>query len=87
MKEANDFLEAAMKLNIRHWPIRECSLCGYLLGYMFFYEESEVVYDNGCECVPYHNLRASSWDEVARMYNINSDKPEIIKKYNDWWGF
>lgn len=87
-RDAKDFREAAIERKIDYWPIHDCSICGYECGFLFFqYEEAEVVYDNGCDCTRRYIKSARNWDNVAELYNIAKENEEVMKKYNEHWGF
>lgn len=101
MKTADDFRESALKNPKGCWKISDCSICGCPLIFIFsnrLYQNQfltflsknikpEVQWSGGCYCVYKKNKpRASSWQEIADHYNLQIDQ-EIIKKYNDFWGF
>ena len=85
-KSGEDFKQAAYKKRPNKWVIRECSLCDYPLGYVFNQYHSEVAYDSGCNCVKYTNFQAREWDDLARMYNSQTNA-EYIKEMKSFWGF
>ena len=80
MKTANEMKNQAMKLNLRSWKLRSCSICGYEIGYVFKGKKDwDVRFDSGCHCVSYcPATRESSWEEVAKVYDF--DKTESQQK-------
>jgi hypothetical protein len=65
--------------NVKRWKLHNCSMCGYPCSYLFAAED--VGYDAGCDCVSYHNIRPSSYGEVADT--LNMQKPEIRQRMWD----
>ena len=88
MRRTEEFIESAIKNNIRSWGIHNCSLCDYLCGYIFFseYHGFEVLYDNGCDCTRRYVIGPRNWENVSDLYNIQKS-PEVIKQMNEFWGF
>jgi hypothetical protein len=88
MKTSHDFKEAAINRNIRYWNIHNCSMCGYECGFLFFhFDEFEVIYDSGCDCVRRPTKNISDWEQVAAHYNANVLNQHVIAEYNKLWGF
>lgn len=87
VRTANEFKQAAIAKNIQSWPIRDCSLCGYMLKYIFSDDKEQVAFDTGCDCTSYPNVyHFSSYEDVAQHYNCQTSK-EYIKEMDDFWGF
>jgi len=81
MKQAEDFKKAAKEKNITRWTINHCIMCNYPCG--FIIKRDVVRYDSGCNCV-WEGERPSSFEEIARTYNLNagaSDRKEREEKY------
>jgi hypothetical protein len=70
----------------KFFPVRDCSLCGYMMGYVVLsHDFKNVGLDTGCDCVTYTNVNQSSWDEVERFYSSHSEEGQ--KELNKlWWG-
>lgn len=85
MKTAQEFKQQAETKNITEWHIHTCSLCGFHCKYVF--TSNAVFYNSGCDCMrgPY-NIQPRNWERVADHYNMQN-QPEVIKKYNEFWGF
>lgn len=83
-KTGEDFRRQAETIGLTYWPVRRCSLCGYLLAYIF--EGNTVRYDAGCYCVVYQRIEPRSWDEVADFYNMQSC-PATVKEFDEFWSF
>ena len=76
----------AIELNKTFFPVRDCSICGYMLGYVVMNRDfSNLGFDTGCDCVTYSNINQSSWEEMERFYNSQSDesKAELNKLWFD----
>lgn len=86
MRTAQEFKKAQQEHEIWSWEIHDCSLCGYECGYIFDYNEHPVVYDHGCDCTRTYRKSIMNWQNVADHYNMQTN-PEIIKKYDKFWGF
>lgn len=97
MKNAEDFEKQAKAKNITRWIIHHCSMCNYPCG--FIIKGNQVTYDSGCDCI-WGGERPSSFEEIARNYNMNAgaaDRKEREKKYPEFkksveaddrfWGF
>lgn len=69
---AQEVEEAVKKSGITRLHIRNCSMCNYPLAYLF--EQGDVGFDAGCDCVTYHNIRLSSYQAVADHVNIQNDE-------------
>lgn len=82
-----DFQVAAYNLQPPKWKIRDCSICGYPLSYVFSPDYEEVGFDSGCDCsFRGSNINQVSWNQVANYYNMQTDE-NIIKEMNKFWGF
>lgn len=86
VKTAHDFQVAAARLRPSRWIIHRCSICNYPCGYVFSPDYEKVGYDSGCDCVNYDNVQLRSWDELASIYN-NQTNEEFIKEMDHFWGF
>lgn len=70
---AEEVKELVDKAGMKRFSIHHCGFCKYPCGFLFYaFEEHEVVYDNGCDCVTYDGLRVSSWQELADFINIQT---------------
>ena len=83
-RTAKEFRNAAIKHNIGAWRVRECSICGYPIGYLFF-RDREVYFDGGCDCC-YGDLRPSSWEDVAEFYSAQTNE-NVIAEFDKFWHF
>ena len=84
-RTGNEFREQAIKLNLHYWENHKCSICNESIGYYFFaYPSYEVVFDSGCGCSSGYNPQPSSWGEVARFYNMQTN-PDVIEKMDEFW--
>jgi hypothetical protein len=86
VKTADEMRKQAMLMRIDYWYMRDCSLCGYPLAYLFFQDPHEVIFDAGCDCVRNMKKYVKSWDTIADQYNSQIDL-NVIKNMNDFWGF
>ncbi len=86
MKTGDDFRKAAEEKNISKWNIHDCSICGYLCGFVFSGDHQHVAYDSGCDCTGREHYQHRIWESVAQHYNLQSH-PEVIKEMNKFWGF
>lgn len=78
--------DKAIALEKTFLPVRDCSLCGAMIGYVVLDRDyNHVGFDTGCDCVNYSNVNESSWPQVDHYYDIQTDKG---KKHLDklWWG-
>lgn len=82
-KTPEQFKEKVEELNLRHWNIHDCSICGYPCGYIF--REGQVLYDTGCDC-SWGGERPSDYQDIANHYNMQPNE-EYIKKMNEFWHF
>lgn len=86
-KTPTDFRNAAIKHNIASWLFRTCSICGEPIGYYFFQDPyTEVIFDNCCICSQQSVSYKSSWEDVAKLYNAQTNE-EVIKEFNNFWKF
>lgn len=83
IKTAQELQDQAKAINLDFYPVRECSICGYMCGYVI--EGDAVGYDCGCDCVPYQNVKPRLWKELAQTYNLNQpeNNPNISQAYLD----
>lgn len=86
MKQAKDFKKSSIENNIHHWPIHDCSICGYECGYLFDFGGYEVIYDSGCYCTHRYVKEQRTWEDVAEHYNMQKNT-DVIKKMNEYWRF
>ena len=84
MRTAEDFKEQLQKRNITEWQIRDCSICGYTLRFMFL--NGYVFFDRGCFCVNSPAIEESSFEHIAEIYNRQTN-PAVIKDMDIFWGF
>ncbi len=85
MKTSEDFKKSVIENGINFWPVRTCSICGYLIGYVF--EEDKISFDSNCDCVSYITpAQVSSYNDVAFTYN-NLINPETIKETDEFFKF
>lgn len=69
-RTVEEFKAAVKQHNITRWPIRNCSICGYEMSYMF--RGDKVFYDTGCTCTYNRgDLEPRMWEQVAESYNRN----------------
>ena len=85
MKTGNDFKEQVKKHNIGWWTVRHCSFCNHPIGYNFR-PFGSVVFDGGCNCANISNKQVRSWDDVAEIYNIQTNT-EVIAEMDKFWHF
>jgi hypothetical protein len=85
-KTAEDFRQAVKDKGIQTWKLRECSICGSDLNYVF--SKDQVYYDSNCGCTKYYTeIQLRSYEELARRYNTNLTFPEYIKEIDEFFGF
>lgn len=87
MKTGEDFKRAVEEHGITYWPVRDCSLCGYELAYLFGHEDYEVIFDAGCDCVRIHKRHVRHWPDVANLYNMMIQDPEVKERVKQFWKF
>jgi len=70
-----ELLRTIRERDIRRWTLRECSMCGRPLYYIFE-NPDEVWFSSACDCVRYESApEPRTWDEVLRCFNMQT--PEI----------
>jgi len=84
MREPEEFQKQVKEKRIAYWHIGECWMCNYPLGFHFI--DGNVFYDNGCNCTSGRNLNPRTWEQIAEMYNMQSN-PKFIKKMDKFFGF
>lgn len=85
MRTAEEFKNSAKLHDIKKWDSHPCSLCGYVVGYIF--PDGKVYYDNGCNCMRHAPPpTARTWEDVAEHYNMQTH-PDVIKKMDEFWKF
>lgn len=84
MKTVQDFKTAAKEKNITRWNIHDCSICGYVCGYII--QGDQVYYDSGCDCIGRENVQPRSWHDIVEHYNMQTSE-KYIKEMNAFWGF
>ena len=58
---------------IQWWNLRECSLCGSSIGYMFAPEASAVAFNSNCDCTRYHSApEERDFENVAHQFNMQT---------------
>lgn len=91
IKTIDELKQQAKDKNIQFYPVHNCSLCGYMCGYII--NDEQVGYDSGCDCVMYSNIQPRSWDDLAKTYNMNQPEnnpnisEEFLKRLNNIWQF
>lgn len=58
---------------ITQWRLRECSICGAGLHYLF--RGDEVAFQGSCDCGGWSPPRLTSYDDVAET--LNMQRPHI----------
>ena len=84
MKTATEIKLAVNENGLDRLAVHNCSICHYQCGYIF--KEGGVLYDRGCDCVTYHDIAPSSFDDVADFYNRQTT-PKVINELNSLFGF
>ena len=84
IRSGMEFMQQALKKNIKFVPNHDCAICGYTVGYRIY--GTKVTYDSGCGCSFGCNERLSSWDEISRFYN-NQTSEDVIREMDKFWGF
>jgi len=70
---AKDIEKSVKKNNITYWQPYSCSICNVKYGYYF--RDGQVFFDGACGCGgSIFGERLTSYQEVANLYNINSNK-------------
>lgn len=71
---ANEFKELVKKHKITVFPVRECSMCGTQLRYLF--AGDNIFFDTNCACVNYTtDIKQRTWEELGKLYINNKDTP------------
>lgn len=84
MKQPDEFKDQVAKLGLRHWDIRPCSMCNYMMAYIFDLN-GNVMMDTGCDCLRRPpTISVVSWDDVARSYNLQTNE-DVIKLMDEFW--
>jgi hypothetical protein len=86
MRPSEDFKNAAKANNITKIDSHDCSMCGYMVGYIISPDYEHVSFDHGCDCTGRYVISERSWDDLAHRYNIQTDD-NVIKRMNEFWGF
>jgi len=79
-------LKAQAKIKkITFYPVHECSMCGYMCGYVFANDWEAVGYDAGCDCTYGSQVEMRDWNSLAETYNMNQPErnPKIDQKFLD----
>lgn len=91
-KTVDELKQQAKDKNITHYPVRECSICGYTLEYLI--RNDQVYYDSGCDCVSHSaGPQLRSWEDLAECYNRNQPennpdiKPAFLIELDKTWQF
>ena len=74
---------AVLKSGREQLPMRNCSICGYLLSYMII--DGQAYFDSGCNCTEMpSDPRHTSWHNVARHINIQPSIEARNRIRQDW---
>ena len=86
MRTVDEFQKAVADRGLSRFILRDCSMCGYPLGYVF-HADGRLGFDSGCDCVTYGPVvRDREWDELADHYNRQSNA-EYIATMDEFFGF
>lgn len=81
----DDFKKSVAENGITRWNVHNCSMCNYTCGFIF--NEGNVFYDSGCDCVIYKMTYAlASWEQVLDYYNSQTD-PTYINEIHKFFRF
>jgi len=83
MRKPEEFKQKAIENKIRQWVVRDCSICGYQLKYIFY--DDKVTFDPGCYCTSGRE-QTRTWDDISGYYNMQTNK-NVIKEMDEFWGF
>lgn len=84
MRTAEDFARAVEERRIDWWPLRGCSICGYMCGYRFL--PDGIWYDAGCYCTGGGGGRDATFEDLAYHYNRQSSAA-YIATMDEFWGW
>jgi len=85
VRSADEFQRAAAERGLGGFHVRDCSICGYPIAYLF--HGDQVALDTGCDCVSYGPvIRDSSWSAIADHYNLQTNA-EYVAKIDAFFGF
>lgn len=84
-KNIADFKQAVVTHDIHGWHIRDCSMCGCPLCYLF--RDGGVFFDAGCDCTGRSSIEPRSWRDIADLYNNNLAREPFIAKANGVFRF
>ncbi len=76
-------IKAAVKArDMERWDLRECSICGTAIGYLFL-SKNLPFFDTNCECSTMESIpRKSSYQEIAEVVNMqNGEAKEKLLKF------
>lgn len=85
MKSPDDFARAVSERQLSRFNLRDCSMCGYPVGYVF--GAGRIAIDTGCDCVTYGPvITETEWESLADHYNRQKN-PEYIAQMDAYFGF
>lgn len=71
------------KRGITYWSLRNCSICGSPIGYLF--ERGEVGFDSNCDCTPYRSpIQLRDYHDVACQFNMQTHPGIAEKMWRDF---
>lgn len=67
----------------KFFPLRECSLCQFMMGFfpLMIDGEEKIVTDTGCDCVRYENVRPISDEDLEGYLEPRNGYVERIKEF------
>lgn len=71
---AHQVQQAVEALRIPAYPVRECSICGKSVGFVFSRDGTSVAFDSGCYCSSLGGLQRRGFDDVAGLFNSQAEE-------------
>ena len=75
---------ACLSKKITKVKCRECSICRTALNYHV--QGEDVFFDSSCDCTSSDGWQARTWEDVARLINIQTN-PTVKVKFMEEFGF
>ena len=91
-RTAEEFQQHVRINGIEQIHLRDCSMCGYPIVYLFRFDKPMI--DTGCFCTGRGSvIRTTTWEDIASHYNRNQPEnnpaisPEWVAETDTKWGF
>lgn len=72
---------------IQRWDVRDCSICGAYIGYVFSPDGEQTGFDSACDCSPYSRLtpvELRTFGEIADLFNMQTTPGAAEKMWSEF---